>query len=290
MKLPAFEWVKVGSVAECLGALSASEEIELKIIAGGQSLLPLMALGMASPALLVDVNGVPDLNDVLERQDHVEIGAIVRHSQLLECTERMADLAIIATAARHIGHVGIRNRGTLGGSLSHADPASELPAIMLLLQASMICESKSGGERSIGSDEFFRGPYTTSMHEHEMLTRVIVPRPVYTAFGFSELAVRHGDFAVAGAAVAISYVDGCRVGAVRAVVFATSSKPIVISAGAALPLGEKIASVNWEQLARTLSSSITDVRKRELTKAMLSRAFAQAITKGPVSRPSDVKI
>jgi carbon-monoxide dehydrogenase medium subunit len=284
MKLPSFDWLKVKTVAECVGALRASDDVELKIIAGGQSLLPLMALGMASPALLIDVNDVEGLSEIVERDDHIDIGALVRHNQLLAHAERIADLGVLGTAVRHIGHVGIRNRGTIGGSLSHADPASELPAMMLLLQARIVCESKSGGVRSIASDDFFLGPYTTSMHEQELLTRIVVPRPVRTTFGFSELAARHGDFAAAGAAVAISYADGDRVQGVRAVVFATSSKPALISADASLPIGEKVGAVDWKQLAKSLSSATSDIRKRELTKVMLSRAFAQATSTGLVDR------
>jgi Aerobic-type carbon monoxide dehydrogenase, middle subunit CoxM/CutM homologs len=276
MKLPPFDWLPVKTVAECVDALSANDSVESRIIAGGQSLLPLMALGMASPALLIDVNGVEGLSEVIERENHIDIGALVRHRQLLAHADRIADLRIVGTAARHIGHVGIRNRGTLGGSLSHADPASELPAIMLLLKASMVCESKSGGVRTIPSDDFFLGPYTTSMHEHEMLTRIIVPRPVKTKFGFSELAARHGDFATAGAAVAISYLEENRVGGLRAVIFATSSRPMVVSVDVELPIGEKANSVDWKVLAKSLSSAVPAGRKRELTRVMLGRAFLQA--------------
>ena len=194
MKAAPFEYVRAGSVDEVVTTLRWADG-DGKILAGGQSLVPVLALRMARPAVLVDVNRVPGLVSVAPAGDAVEVGALVRHSHLAEQDEH----PLLAEAAGWIGHTAIRTRGTLGGSLAHADPSAELPAVAVALGATVTVVGVDG-VRTVDAGDLFTGPLMTSLADDEMITGVRFPRPV--RWGFAELARRHGDFALVTAVVA----------------------------------------------------------------------------------------
>lgn len=195
MKPPSFQLTRATSVAECLDAL-ASQDLETKVIAGGQSLMPLMNLRLARPERLVDINRIAELEGLDIGSRECRIGALVRHRTLETSSSLKTNLPIIPRVASHIGHLAIRNRGTLGGTLAHADAAAELPALMTLLEADLVVRSAAQGVRHVPIGTFFVAPLTTTLSEDELLTEVSIPRPTpFEWHGFFEYATRAGDFA-----------------------------------------------------------------------------------------------
>jgi carbon-monoxide dehydrogenase medium subunit len=180
------------------GALAALADGDAKVLAGGQSLVPLLNMRLARPSLLVDVNRVPGL-DRVEVDGAVRIGALARQADVL-VSPAAAEVPVLAAALRHVGHPATRSRGTIGGSLAHADPAAELSAALLALDGQVVARS-TRGERTIVADAFFTGPFTTALRPDELLADVVLPRQDLRPFGFAELSRRHGDFALAGAVV-----------------------------------------------------------------------------------------
>jgi aerobic carbon-monoxide dehydrogenase medium subunit len=205
MKPPAFEYVLAGSVDEAVAALASTEDA--RPLAGGQSLVPLMNLRLARPPLLVDINGLTDLDHVTVNGD-VRLGAMCRHRRLERDPEIRAAAPLVAHAAALIGHPQIRNRGTLGGSLSHGDPAAELGAVLLTLEGRVRVVGPSGA-REIPSHELFTGFFSTSIAPDELLIEVVVPlRPDGGGSAVVEYAPRHGDFAVVGVAAQLRRENG----------------------------------------------------------------------------------
>ena len=202
MKAAPFEYIRAGSVDEVISSLRWADG-DGKILAGGQSLVPVLALRMARPSVLVDVNRLPGMVSVVPDGDAVEVGALVRHAHLAAQDEH----PLLAEAAGWIGHTAIRTRGTLGGSLAHADPSAELPAVAVAVGATVTVAGPDG-VRTVDADDLFTGPLMTSLSEDEMITGARFPLPV--RWGFAELARRHGDFALATAVVAQT-ADGWRV-------------------------------------------------------------------------------
>ncbi|WP_226365416.1 xanthine dehydrogenase family protein subunit M [Pseudonocardia sp. ICBG162] len=193
MKCAPFDYVRASSVEETVKVLGEADG-DGKILAGGQSLVPVLALRMARPAVLVDVNRIPGLSSIRRIDDTVEVGATVRHSRLVEQTEH----PLLAEAARWIGHTAIRSRGTTGGSIAHADPAAELPVVAVATGAAVTVTGPRGS-REIDAEALFVSALTTSVEEDEMITAIRFPRP--DRWGFAEFARRHGDFALVTAVV-----------------------------------------------------------------------------------------
>src|SRR5207253_6853829 len=198
MKASAFAYARATSVANALELLTAHGE-KAKVLAGGQSLLPAMNLRLLAPDLIIDIGELAELRGVvLEGGRVLTIGALTRHADLLKSPEIAAHAPLLMDAVAHVAHPAIRNRGTIGGSLVHADPASELPACMLTLGATIIARGPSG-ERRIAASEFFVGIYETALKPEELLVAVELPvSPKNSAHFFHELARRHGDYAIAG--------------------------------------------------------------------------------------------
>lgn len=201
MKPAPFEYVRPATVDETVAALaSGADGAEIKILAGGQSLVPLLALRMARPAVLVDINRVAELSGFARCPGSagaasVEVGALTRHRVLAEQTEH----PLLAEAARWIGHPAIRSRGTAAGSLAHADPAAELPVVAVACGAVATVVGPSGVRR-VPAGELFLGPLMSALDEDELITSVSFPVPA--RWGFAEFARRHGDFALVSVAVA----------------------------------------------------------------------------------------
>jgi carbon-monoxide dehydrogenase medium subunit len=200
LKLPLLDYASPRSVAEAV-ALLARHEGEAKIISGGQSLMPMLAFRLASPKLLVDLRHVPELDCITIDDSSVELGAKVRWRDIE--TDRRLDTThpLLVEAIKHVAHYQIRNRGTVGGSIAHADPAAELPAIAVTCDAEIIVVGPTG-RRSIPAVEFFVGPLLTTLTPFEIVVAVRLPRWIRQRHhGFEEFARRRGDFALAGVAV-----------------------------------------------------------------------------------------
>lgn len=201
MKAAAFDYVCASNLEHALEVLDANAS-DAKLIAGGQSLIPMMAMRLARPALLVDINRLDELKKVQITADRVTMGAATRQRDVEFNTTLHQSLPLIRDALKWVGHVQTRNRGTVGGSLVHADPSAELPLAATILNAGLRLRSKSGGVRVVEASEFFLGPMFTAVGETECL--VEIEWPVWQGPGvvsvFDEVAMRHGDFAMASAA------------------------------------------------------------------------------------------
>jgi carbon-monoxide dehydrogenase medium subunit len=227
MKPAPFRYARPATAAEAV-ALLASSPGEVKLLAGGQSLVPLLNMRLVRPAVLIDLNGARELERI-DPAPHggLVLGALARHADLAAAPAVRERAPLLAEAARHVGHTAIRNRGTLGGSLAHADPAAELPAALLALDATLHLLGPRG-TRPVAAADFFRGLLATALADDELLAEVTVaaaPR----GWGFAEIARRPGDFALAG--VAASLDAG---GHVRVVGFGVADRPVRLRAAEAV--------------------------------------------------------
>ena len=235
MKPPAFKYVAAETVEEATDRL-AEYGADARPIAGGQSLVPMMNFRLVGPAVLVDIRRIAPPDEIGEADGHIRIGALTRH-RALETSPLIRDrFPVISTAMKHVAHLAIRNRGTIGGSLCHADPAAELPALAVLLDA-RIAVARRGGERTVEAGDFFEGALWTAVGDDEIVTHIDVPPlPPGTGWGFREFARRHGDFALAGAAATATGSSGGAV-EVRIALFGVGETPVRAAAAEALLTG-----------------------------------------------------
>ncbi len=224
MKASAFSYARATSVANALELLGTHGD-RAKVLSGGQSLMPAMNLRLISPELIVDIGELAELRGIAVCRDVLRIGALTRHVDLQRSPEAAAHAPLLTEAVAHVAHPAIRNRGTLGGSLAHADPASELPACMVALNATIIVRG-SRGERRIAAVDFFKGIYETGLSADELLISVELPvgRKGSSHF-FHEFARRHGDYAIAGLA-AQAIMDGGLFADLRLIFFAVGDRPV----------------------------------------------------------------
>jgi carbon-monoxide dehydrogenase medium subunit len=194
----AFDYVRAGSADEAVSLLAEHGD-EAKLLAGGHSLLPLMKLRLASPAVLVDVGRLTELSYIRDGGDHVAIGALTRHHDLERSQLLGAEVPILAHVAGLVGDPQVRHRGTLGGSLAHADPASDLPAVVLALGGTLVARGPAG-EREIPAGEFFRGFLESSLASDEMLTEIRVPKMGGGGWSYQKFTRRAIDWAIVGVA------------------------------------------------------------------------------------------
>ncbi|MDP6343725.1 MAG: xanthine dehydrogenase family protein subunit M [Alphaproteobacteria bacterium] len=251
MKAPDFEYQRPESLAEALDLL-ARHGGEAAIVAGGQSLMPILNFRLAAPALLIDIGGLAELRQVNDGGDHLVLGAGLRYCDL-EASELVArHLPLLHSALGHVGHPAIRHRGTLGGSLAMADPAAELPACCLALDGEFTLTSQRG-ERRFAADGFFQGVYDTALADDEILTAVHLPkRPPDAIWAFDEVARRRGDFALAGLALVGRPANGA-LGAPRLVLLGVADRPLLAGRTMALlegvPLDEDLIDAAVETVA-----------------------------------------
>ena len=207
MKPPVFDYVAARSLEEAFEHLDKSGG-EGKILAGGQSLTPILNFRLAQPPLLVDINHIPGLDEIGKDNGGLRIGALVRHRAIESSAVVDEKLPMLIAAAQQVGHLAIRNRGTFGGSLAHNDPAAEWPMMALLLDAEIHTQKTSGG-RTIAAGDFFVTYLTTALEENEMVTEVRLPGvPGNSGWGFEELSRRPGDFALAAVATLVTLKGG----------------------------------------------------------------------------------
>ena len=200
MKAPDFSYEKPTSISDVL-ALLAKDKLDCQILAGGQSLMPMMNFRMANPGTLVDISAVSELACITECEDTIEIGAMVRYCELEQSTIIKSYCPLISMVLPYIAHAAIRNRGTIGGSIGLSDPAAELPAVLLASNGSIEITSNTG-IRLVPASSFFKGLYETACAPDELITKIILPKAhLQQNFGFHEVARRHGDYAMAGVCI-----------------------------------------------------------------------------------------
>jgi carbon-monoxide dehydrogenase medium subunit len=230
MKAAAFDYVRAASIEEAAGLLARHGE-RAKLIAGGQSLVPALNMRLLAPELLIDISGIEGLRGIRIEGGVIKIGALTRQAELLASPQIAEHAPLLAAAVAHIAHPAIRNRGTVGGSLAHADPASELPAVMLALDATLAMRG-AGGERRVRAADFFTGLYQTALCPGELLTGIEFPaaQPGERGF-FQEFARRRGDYAMIGLA-AWSRLAGGRIEALRLGYFGVGDRATLAPAAA----------------------------------------------------------
>ena len=254
MKPPPFDYARPESVNEAVAILAAHDG-DARLLAGGQSLVPMLNFRLVHPSLLVDVNRIPGLAGIEETGEVLRIGALARHRRI-EVSERVRlRFPVLRAAVRHVAHLAIRNRGTLGGSLAHADPAAELPMMAVLLDATLEISGPAGTHR-LAAHDFFRSALATTLGDAEMLTRVELPfLPPGTGWGFEEVTRRAGDFALAAAAATLTLAGG-RVAEARIAVMGAHDTPLRIAAAETLLTGSAPSRDAVEAAARVARDAV----------------------------------
>jgi CO/xanthine dehydrogenase FAD-binding subunit len=255
MKPAPFDYVLATSLDHAL-RLKAEHGDEARFLAGGQSLIPAMNFRLARPAMLIDINHVPEIASVERSDRDIRLGAMTRYRTLERDGDFLKACPLFADALPHIAHIQIRNRGTVGGNLSHADPASELPAIAVAMDARMRIKS-ARGERELGAADFFVGLLTTDIQSDEMLVEIAFQKPPPRSGScFMELARRRGDFALAGVAAIVSLDDDDRVASVRLALCGVGETPVDASAAAGSLIGQACTEKAIETVAADVQKTI----------------------------------
>ena len=279
MKASAFSYARATSVGNALELLAANGD-RAKVLSGGQSLMPAMNLRLISPELIVDIGELAELRGIAVRGDTLTIGALTRHVDLERSAEIATHAPLLTEAVAHVAHPAIRNRGTIGGSLAHADPASELPACMVALDAIVVARGQAG-ERKIAAAEFFRGIYETVLSAQELLVAVEIPLTRRnSAHFFCEFARRHGDYAIAGVA-AQATVEGERFADLRMAFFAVGDRPVLAKAANRL-VGGAITPALLSDASAALAREL-DPQQDHQASASMRRHLAQVLLRRCVS-------
>ena len=292
LKPPPFEYVVPTNLDEALAAL-AEHGSDAKVLAGGQSLIPLMSLRLAQPAVLVDLNGVGELAGIEANGHGLAVGAMTRHRSAERSPEIRDRAPLMSEAMPLIGHVAIRSRGTIGGSLAHSDPAAELPAVALASEAVLVARSQSGGERRIAAADFFEGYFTTALRDDEILCRIEIPDAAPgTGFCVTEVARRHGDFALVGVAAALTVQDGS-ISRARIAMINVAERPVRVEQAEAALVGGKPDASAFAAAAALAGSEIdppgdlhaNPAYRRKVAAVCVRRALETAGARATGSRP-----
>ncbi|MFZ1150715.1 MAG: FAD binding domain-containing protein [Xanthobacteraceae bacterium] len=283
MKLPSFDYACPATIAEAI-ALLAAHGGEAKPIAGGQSLVPMLAFRLTAPTLLVDLRKLSELRQITITDAGVALGAMVRWRDILDAPRLRQAHPLLVAAVEHIAHYQIRNRGTVGGSLAHADPAAELPGIAVTCEAEIVARG-GAGPRVIAAADFFRGALVTALRPDEIVTEIRFPAwPRRRRYGFREFARRRGDFALAAAAVAFDETEqkfcNVRVGAIG-----VGDRPVRLNAAERALEGGVIAEAAVAGCAAAASSAVdppddihaSGAYRKTLIGVMVERALHDAI-------------
>jgi len=289
MKPAAFDYVRADSVAEAVAALVASDGSG-KVLAGGQSLVPLLSMRLARPSVLVDINKIPGLDHIRREGDMLAIGALARHETVLRSPLVQQAVPLLPAALRYVGHRAIRNRGTVAGSIAHADPAAEAPAVARALDAELVV-SGPAGTRTIAAADFFGGYLTTALGPDEILTEVRIPiQPPGAQVAVCELARRSGDFALVAVFTALT-LDGDVITSARLAVAGTNPEPLRGTAAEAVLIGNTVTAARIVEAAAAVSAATSpadDIHaaasyRRRMAGLLTRRALAATVgtsTKG----------
>lgn len=292
MKPPKFRYFAPKSVGEAL-ALLAEHADEARVLAGGQSLVPLMNMRLVHPDVLVDINGITELSFIKASNGGLTIGALTRDATLANDTTIPEDLYVLREAAHYVGHPAIRNRSTVGGSIAHADPAAELPAVMLALNAEFVARSRDNS-RIISAQNFFKGYLTTDLKEGEMLTELRIPGlPPRSGSAFVEFARREGDYALAGVAAVITLDENGTIAGARLGLCSVGPAPVRPQAAEALLRGQRPGNQAWAAAATAavsiLEEPLSDIHgsadyRRHLAGVLTKQALAAAAERAERNR------
>ena len=285
MKPAPFEYLAPTSVGEAIAALQEFDG-EAKILAGGQSLMPMLNMRLARPGLVVDLRRVADLDYIDEREGRLAIGAMTTKRTVERSAAVQTGQPLLHAATVSIGHPQIRNRGTVGGSMAQADPAAEYPAMAVALQATLTVGGP-GGERTLDAEDFFVTYLTTALEPGEVLTELNVPVfDTKNGWGFSEIARRHGDFAMAGAAVTLTLDDNGCCAEPRIALFGVGATPVRPRTTEDSIRGQRpseaLCQAAGKQVSEEIDEPLSDVHasadyRRNLAGVMARRALADAM-------------
>lgn len=266
-----FEYRRASSLAEAIALLSEAGE-DAKVLAGGHSLLPLMKLRLASPPVVVDIGPVSELSHVKDGGDHVAVGALCRHKQVATSELVCSELPLLAHVASQIGDPQVRHRGTIGGSIAHGDPASDLPAVCLAARATFVA-SGPDGTREIAAREFFTGFLETALSGAEVLTEIRFPKSKQAGWSFQKFSIRAQDWAIVGVAALLDGQNGIAL-------VNMADRPVVAEAvenaldeGAPAP---EAASHAGDGLAPPSDLRASEEYRRHLAGVLVERALAEA--------------
>ena len=282
MKPPPFEYSVAESVEAAVAALAEAGG-EAKILAGGQSLVPMLNFRLLRPSILVDINRIPGLAYIEEERDAIRVGALTRHHQLETSPVIAAHLPVLRAAMTHVAHLAIRNRGTIGGSLTHADPAAELPMMALLLDATISVTSPKG-KRTVAARDFFLGALSVALEADELVTEATFPKlPTNTGWGFEEVSRRHGDFALAAVGVTLT-VSGGKIAETRIAIAGVDERPVRASDAEAILARQALTPELLDaacHAARTCIAPNTDLHassdyRRHLVGVLTAKALSAA--------------
>ncbi|HLO03225.1 MAG TPA: xanthine dehydrogenase family protein subunit M [Symbiobacteriaceae bacterium] len=286
MKPPRFAYHDPTTIEEVLDLLHLHGD-EAKLLAGGQSLIPVLNMRLTSPKVLIDLGRIPMLAFIREEAGFLALGAMTRHA-LVERSALVAQRQpLLAEAIRQVGHPQIRNRGTIGGSLAHADPAAELPAVLLALGGSVVVQGR-GAQREIAAADLFQGLFTTAIGPTELLTEVRVPvLPERTGWAFVELARRHGDFALAGVACTLTLAPDGQIAGCQLALTGVGAGPVQGSAAASSLVGKMPSATSFAEAAALVQAAVepesdihaTAAYRRHLAGLLTERALAQALAR-----------
>lgn len=286
MKPAVLEYHKATSVADAVQVLGQAEDGDGKVLAGGQSLVPMLNMRLARPSVLVDINGLSELDYVRRDGDFLAIGALTRIRRVETSAEVKKWAPLLAEAITFVAHATIRNRGTIGGSVAHADPAAELPAVLCALDADMVVTGRDGN-RTVAARDFFHGFLTTAVENEELLTEVRIPRlPDRTGCAVEELARRHGDFAIAAVFAAVTLDRDGRCTDARLALAGTNPTPVRAGEAEAVLIGSSVTGDIIDRAAEaaaTATRSASDIHapaeyRREMASVLTRRALHRAVS------------
>jgi carbon-monoxide dehydrogenase medium subunit len=270
MKPAPFAYLRPATLEEALAALAGEQGA--KVLAGGQSLVPLLSMRLAAPSMLVDINALPDLGHVRVAEDGVRVGALARHAEVLASAEARESQPLLAMALSHVAHPTIRNRGTTVGSIVHADAAAEMPMVLRLLEGSVDVASVRG-RRTIPAAELFAGPLESTLAHDEVAVEAFFPALAPGAgVAFQEIARRHGDYALVGVAALVE-TDGGEVTRARVGFVSVSDVPVVVDVTDALddPAAKALADLDPAE-----DIHATAAYRAHLVKVLAPRVLAAA--------------
>ena len=282
MKPAPFEYIAPESLEQAVAALVQYGD-EAKILAGGQSLMPLLNMRLITPGVVVDINGLDELSYIRQEGEYLHIGALTRQSRLERDMRIRQTVPVLAAATRLIGHPPIRYAGTIGGSLAHADPAAELPAAMCALGAEL-CVVGPSGARSIPAVDFFQGPLSADVRSGELLTEVRIPIRKNVVWGVREYTRRAGDFALAGAIV-LAELEADRLANSRVVLFGVEDQPLRVAQAEAVLTQQALSDGQADAVAAAAVAGLdchADLHasagyRKQLARVMVKRACLDAV-------------
>jgi carbon-monoxide dehydrogenase medium subunit len=288
LKLPLFEYHSPDTIDEVL-ALLAEHGDEAKVMAGGQSLVPLLAMRLARPAQVVDINRVGGMSEIDANGDGVAFGALVRERAAERSSIVRDQLPLLAEALPFIGHAAIRTRGTVGGTVAHADASAEIPCVLAVLEGSVVARS-ARGERTIAASDFFQGHFTTALDDDECVVEVRMPSmDPSTGYAFQEVARRHGDFALVGVAATLALGADGRIADSRIALMGVADVPHRARAAEAELVGAEPTAEAFAAAAQTATADLTpgsDIHgsaayRRHLAAVTVRRTLTTAAERAP---------